>query len=139
MCYENREDIADKADQCYRLSRSTSIHLYDPPTVTLVTVRYLDAVYNFMTGKKGAWGESAVTHLFQLNASVASLAESTRLAIFLQLHQESSYKFMSEMLSLKRSADRVSFHRVADKTSLVLYTAEFRYIGVSFCFRGASS
>jgi hypothetical protein len=56
--YDDSETIADIASRCLRLSRICVLDLYDPPSDTLVIIRYFHAVYYFMTGRRAAWGTS---------------------------------------------------------------------------------
>lgn len=79
------EDIRGIAARCHKVSQENIF--YDPPTIMLVTIRYLNAVYHFVLGNKGAWSESSPVRA----DPAASLGESTRLALFLDLHRESSY------------------------------------------------
>lgn len=60
----NDEPPIELASRCMRVSRAVSIHLYDPPTLEMVTIRYFDAVFCSLTGKKGAWGECGVPSSF---------------------------------------------------------------------------
>lgn len=55
--FDEATSISDLGRACYRLSRDTLQDLYDPPADILVTIRYFDAVFNFMTGKRAVWGE----------------------------------------------------------------------------------
>jgi hypothetical protein len=88
--------VLDIADQCLKLSRISAQDHYDPPTDTLVIIRYLNAVFNFMTGRKGAWGElSQYAILIQI---VAALGESIRLALFLGMHREATYSCLGAYL-----------------------------------------
>lgn len=48
----------DMASRCSRASRSISIGLYDPPSLEMVTVRYLDGVYHSLCGSTGLQSES---------------------------------------------------------------------------------
>lgn len=44
-----------------------------------------------MTGRRAAWGTPELATDIETDDVVAALAESTRLALYMELHRESSY------------------------------------------------
>lgn len=48
------------ADCCYQASRIVSLNTYDPPTIEMVILRFLDSVYHIVSGRLGAHGMSLI-------------------------------------------------------------------------------
>ncbi|EAL20596.1 hypothetical protein CNBE5160 [Cryptococcus deneoformans B-3501A] len=48
------------ADRCYHVSRLVSLNTYEPPTIEMVILRFLDSVYHIVSGRLGA-------HVLQLS------------------------------------------------------------------------
>ncbi|KNX49904.2 hypothetical protein CNBG_9472 [Cryptococcus deuterogattii R265] len=67
----------EMADRCYQASRLVSLNTYDPPTIEMVILRFLDSVYHIVSGRLGA--------------HAASWGEALQLGVSLGIHHEASY------------------------------------------------
>ncbi|WVQ92256.1 hypothetical protein IAS59_006065 [Cryptococcus gattii] len=65
------------AGHCYQASRFVSLNTYDPPTIEMVILRFLDSVYHIVSGRLGA--------------HAASWGEALQLGVSLGIHREASY------------------------------------------------
>ncbi|OWZ50587.1 hypothetical protein C368_06732 [Cryptococcus neoformans 125.91] len=67
----------EMADCCYQASRIVSLNTYDPPTIEMVILRFLDSVYHIVSDRLGA--------------HAASWGEALQLGVSLGIHREASY------------------------------------------------
>lgn len=58
---DQAEPCLTTAQKCYRASRILTIDHYDQPSVELITLRYFDCVYSFLTKQTVQAGESRCT------------------------------------------------------------------------------
>lgn len=94
------------ADRCYQASRLVSLNTYDPPTIEMVILRFLDSVYHIVSGRLGAHGTSHIVlpYILGRNADMmglmtaASWGEALQLGVSLGIHHEASYAGLGEYL-----------------------------------------
>ncbi|KAG8897890.1 hypothetical protein FRB99_007857, partial [Tulasnella sp. 403] len=99
----DRTEVRVLARRFNEASRNASRHALDPPTTSLVVIRYFDHIYYFREGKEGA--------------SNAAFGEALLVSALLRMHEEDSYESLDY---IEREVRKRAFWLLYDGMNLTL-------------------